>query len=189
MLNLSFSTRYSLKESVQEYKPTIKSVPQARILLVGDVGGGKSSFFNSISSVFCGKITSQANAGPNDTSLTLKYRTYKVEVGRGGRPLAFLLCDTMGLERQKEGPEYKNKNGGVHTEDIDSILKGYIPDKYQFNPKIPWSQNGDQSHIPPLKERIHCVVFVVDASTLPLKKSKEDTKKFIEIKNKANLLG
>ncbi|XP_048851274.1 interferon-induced protein 44-like isoform X3 [Brienomyrus brachyistius] len=175
------STRNSLKTSVQNYTPIIKSVPRARILLVGDVGAGKSSFFNSISSVFCGSITSQANAGPNLTSQTLKFRTYNVREGKGGRPLSFLLCDTMGLEQ--------TANGGVNTDDIESILKGYIPDGYQFDPKIPWNQNGDQAHTPPLKERIHCVVFVVDASTLPLKYSKDDRpKKFIKIKERANLL-
>ncbi|XP_048851301.1 interferon-induced protein 44-like [Brienomyrus brachyistius] len=175
------STKDSLKKFVQEYKPIIDSVPQARILLVGDVGAGKSSFFNSISSVFCDHITAQANAGDNPTTLTLKYHTYQVREGTGGRPLSFLLCDTMGLEQ--------TTNGGVNTDDIESILKGYIPDGYQFDPKIPWSQNGDQTHVPPLKERIHCVVFVVDASTLPLKNSKDEKpKKFTKIKDKANLL-
>ncbi|XP_023649523.1 interferon-induced protein 44-like [Paramormyrops kingsleyae] len=133
-------------------------------------------------------MTSQANAGPNPTSLTLKYRTYKVRDGRGGQPLSFLLCDTMGLEANKVGQENENKNAGVHIEDIDSILKGYIPDGYQFNPETPWSQDGDQTHIPPLQERIHCVVFVVNASKLPLMNSDKDKNKFIQIKNKANQL-
>ncbi|XP_072562875.1 interferon-induced protein 44-like isoform X2 [Paramormyrops kingsleyae] len=109
-----------------------------------------------------------------------KYHTYRVRVRQGGRALPFLLGDTMGLE--------KRANEGVSVEDIDSILKGYIKDGYQFNPTKPWSQDGDQCHIPPLQKRIHCVVFVVDASKLPLMKSAEDNSKFIQIRNKANLL-
>uniref|UniRef100_A0A3B3Q7A7 Uncharacterized protein n=1 Tax=Paramormyrops kingsleyae TaxID=1676925 RepID=A0A3B3Q7A7_9TELE len=101
-----------------QYKPPVDSVPQARILLIGLVGAGKSSFFNSINSIFRGNITSQAEAGDMGTSLTLK-----VKAGRGGQPLSFLLCDTMGLEATDDG--------GVKTEDIVSILKGYVPDKYQ----------------------------------------------------------
>uniref|UniRef100_A0A3B3R0M1 Uncharacterized protein n=1 Tax=Paramormyrops kingsleyae TaxID=1676925 RepID=A0A3B3R0M1_9TELE len=112
----SVVTRTNLKQYLHDYKPTVDSVPRARILLVGAVGAGKSSFFNSINSVCRGNMTSQAKAGSD-------YRTYTVRAGRGGRPLAFLLCDTMGLEM--------SLNSGVNIEDIVSILKGYIPDKYQ----------------------------------------------------------
>uniref|UniRef100_A0A3B3R1Q2 G domain-containing protein n=1 Tax=Paramormyrops kingsleyae TaxID=1676925 RepID=A0A3B3R1Q2_9TELE len=111
------TTKTKLMQSLKEYKPPIDSVPQARILIIGVVSAGKSSFFNSINSIFRGNITSQAEAGEMATSLSLK-----VKAGRGGQPLAFLLCDTMGLEA--------GKDGGVKTEDIESILKGYVPDKY-----------------------------------------------------------
>uniref|UniRef100_A0A3B3QYX1 G domain-containing protein n=1 Tax=Paramormyrops kingsleyae TaxID=1676925 RepID=A0A3B3QYX1_9TELE len=60
-------TKNNLKQSVQNYAPTNKSVPQARILLVGAIGAGKSSFFNSINSVFRGNITAQARAGMNSS--------------------------------------------------------------------------------------------------------------------------
>lgn len=46
------------------------SVKQARILLVGPIGAGKSSFFNSINSVFKGYVSTQANMGCAGTSLT-----------------------------------------------------------------------------------------------------------------------
>uniref|UniRef100_A0A3Q3L8C2 TLDc domain-containing protein n=1 Tax=Mastacembelus armatus TaxID=205130 RepID=A0A3Q3L8C2_9TELE len=46
------------------------SVSQARVLLIGPVGAGKSSFFNSINSVFRGHVTNQAIAGSSATSLT-----------------------------------------------------------------------------------------------------------------------
>ncbi len=57
-------------KNIQSYKPEIKTVHQARMLLVGPVGAGKSSFFNSISSAFRGNMTSQAIAGTADKSVT-----------------------------------------------------------------------------------------------------------------------
>ncbi|XP_048857978.1 interferon-induced protein 44-like [Brienomyrus brachyistius] len=66
------STRKDLVKYIQDYKPLIDSVPQARILLIGQITAGKSSFFNSINSIFRGNITSQADVGFVGTSLTLK---------------------------------------------------------------------------------------------------------------------
>lgn len=57
-------------DSIKSYKPMVPTVSQVRILLIGPVGAGKSSFFNSINSVFRGHVTSQAIAGTSATSLT-----------------------------------------------------------------------------------------------------------------------
>ncbi|XP_048851290.1 interferon-induced protein 44-like [Brienomyrus brachyistius] len=155
------SARTKILKFLKEYKPPVDSVPRARILLIGLVGAGKSSFFNSINSIFRGNITSQAEAGDMGTSLTLKYRTYKVKASRGGPPLAFLLCDTMGLEAAADG--------GVKTEDIVSILKGYVPDRYQFNPVQEMVTDDCQTCSEmPLQDRIHCVVYVIDATKLAI---------------------
>ncbi|XP_048851284.1 interferon-induced protein 44-like isoform X2 [Brienomyrus brachyistius] len=155
------STKTKLMKFLKEYKPPVDSVPRARILLIGLVGAGKSSFFNSINSVFRGNMTSQAEAGDMGTSLSLKYRTYKVKASRGGKPMAFLLCDTMGLEATEDG--------GVRTEDIVSVLKGYVPDKYQFDPTQAMDTDVCQTGIElPLKDRIHCVVYVIDATKLAI---------------------
>ncbi|XP_048851295.1 interferon-induced protein 44-like isoform X1 [Brienomyrus brachyistius] len=155
------STRTDLKQFLHDYKPTIDSMPQARILLIGQIKAGKSSFFNSINSIFHGNITSQAGAGAMKSSLTLKYRTYQVKAGRGGQPMGFLLCDTMGL--------HATEDGGVRTEDIISILQGYVPDKYQFNPVQPMKADCCQAcSTLTLKDRIHCVVYVIDASTIAI---------------------
>ena len=61
----------ALKEKIERYKPLKElNVPQARILLVGQVGAGKTSFFNTINSVFRGYITRQACSGNAEHSLT-----------------------------------------------------------------------------------------------------------------------
>ncbi|MEQ2305637.1 hypothetical protein AMECASPLE_039852 [Ameca splendens] len=69
-LMFSYRKRNELMESIKTYKPTVSSVSQARVLLIGQVGAGKSSFFNSINSVFRGHVTSQAISGSSSTSLT-----------------------------------------------------------------------------------------------------------------------
>lgn len=67
--------REELMESIKSYKPTVSSVSQVRVLLIGPVGAGKSSFFNSINSVFRGHVTSQAIAGSSTSSLTTQVST------------------------------------------------------------------------------------------------------------------
>uniref|UniRef100_A0A8C9SCL2 Interferon-induced protein 44-like n=1 Tax=Scleropages formosus TaxID=113540 RepID=A0A8C9SCL2_SCLFO len=63
-------TKNMLINEIKGYKPSISLVSQARILLVGPVGAGKSSFFNSISSVFHGYVTSQAISGSSGDGVT-----------------------------------------------------------------------------------------------------------------------
>uniref|UniRef100_A0A8C9VCU5 G domain-containing protein n=1 Tax=Scleropages formosus TaxID=113540 RepID=A0A8C9VCU5_SCLFO len=116
-----------LINEIKRSKPSINSVSQARILLVGPVGAGKSSFFNSISSVFHGYVTSQAisgNSGDGVTTQVLESFKKQTHESEDGKPLSFIVCDTMGL---KAAP-----GEGVHVEDICNILKGHVPDRYQL---------------------------------------------------------
>lgn len=52
--------RESLLSAIRTYKPYRDLVHQIRILLLGPIGAGKSSFFNSIKSAFRGHVTHQA---------------------------------------------------------------------------------------------------------------------------------
>lgn len=63
-------------KDIINYKPSIKAVPQARVLLVGPVGAGKSSFFNSVNSMFRGNMTCQAISGTLDKSVTTQVLTH-----------------------------------------------------------------------------------------------------------------
>ncbi|XP_038157873.1 interferon-induced protein 44-like isoform X2 [Cyprinodon tularosa] len=170
-----------MMESIQTYKPTIYSVSQARVLLIGQVGAGKSSFFNSINSVFRGHVTCQAISGCSPTSLTTQFRTYSLKAGREGKPLPIILCDTMGLEY--------SKGAGIDNEDIISILEGHMPDRYQFNPAAPLH---DDAHgyrkSPGLNDKIHCVAYVIDACKVSVMPT-QFVEKLKAIRSKANLLG
>uniref|UniRef100_A0A4W6CLE9 TLDc domain-containing protein n=1 Tax=Lates calcarifer TaxID=8187 RepID=A0A4W6CLE9_LATCA len=151
--------RKELIESIKTYKPIVNSVPQVRVLLIGPVGAGKSSFFNSINSVFRGHVTSQAIAGSSTTSLTTQFRTYSMKAGREGKPLPIILCDTMGLE--------ESTGAGLDIDDIISILKGHLPDRYQFNPSAPLHSEAHGYHKSPgIKDKVHCVAYVIDLDAI-----------------------
>ncbi|XP_065101856.1 interferon-induced protein 44-like [Paramisgurnus dabryanus] len=173
--------REELVKSLKNYKPLVSSVNRARILMIGPVGAGKSSFFNSINSIFTGYVTNKAIAGSTSTSLTTQFRTYPVKDGREGKPLPFVLCDTMGLEEQT--------GSGLDIEDINSILRGHIPDRYKFNPMAPFEPDEQKSSKPAsLEQKIHCVVFVIDATKISLMSSKLE-EKLAAIRKKVISLG
>ncbi|XP_044056400.1 interferon-induced protein 44-like [Siniperca chuatsi] len=173
--------RMELMESIKSYKPTVSSVSQVRVLLIGPVGAGKSSFFNSINSVFRGHVTSQAIAGCSTTSLTTQFRTYSLKAGREGKPLPIILCDTMGLE--------ESTGAGLDIDDIGSILKGHLPDRYQFNPSAPLhSEAHSYRKSPALKDKIHCVAYVIDACKVSIMPTKLE-EKLDAIRRKVNLIG
>ncbi|XP_069334218.1 interferon-induced protein 44 [Eulemur rufifrons] len=150
--------RNSLLSTLRTYKPYGDLVPQVRILLLGPTGAGKSSFFNSVKSVFRGHVTCQALVGSDTSGISKKYRTYSIKDGRDGNFLPFILCDTLGLGEEDEG---------LCIGDVSCILKGHISDRYQFDSMKPIT-SGHQNYIgsPLVKDRIHCVVFVFDANSV-----------------------
>ncbi|XP_065133182.1 interferon-induced protein 44-like isoform X2 [Paramisgurnus dabryanus] len=171
--------RKEISCSVSEWKPSVSSVKQARILMVGPVGAGKSSFFNSINSVFKGYVSTQANTGIASSSLTTQFRTYRIKAGKENF-LPMMLCDTMGLE--------EGVNAGMDIDDFTNILKGHIQDKYQFNPSAPLQDDSPHFHkSPSLKDAIHCVVYVIDTCKVKIL-SKKMIEKFVILRKKANQL-
>ncbi|XP_067369664.1 interferon-induced protein 44-like isoform X2 [Channa argus] len=173
--------RKEMMDSIKNYKPATGSVSQARILLIGPVGAGKSSFFNSVNSVFKGHVTSQAIAGSSTQSLTTQFRTYSLKDGREGKPLPIVLCDTMGLE--------ESTGSGLDIEDISSILKGHVPNGYQFNASAAFhAETPGYRMSPQIKDKIHCVTYVLDAGKIPIMPVKL-LEKLNAIRKKVNLLG
>lgn len=60
-----------MKENLLAYKPVAEAnVQAANILLLGPIGSGKSSFFNSINSIFSKRITSKACSGSFEHCVT-----------------------------------------------------------------------------------------------------------------------
>ncbi|XP_054995168.1 interferon-induced protein 44-like [Sorex araneus] len=154
--------RHSLLEDLRNFKVYRELFSEIHILLLGPIGSGKSSFCNSVKSIFQGHVTRQAPVGSDFCSITEQYRKYSIGDGKYGKSLPFVLCDTMGLD--------DTEGAGLCVDDIPHILKGSMPDRYQFNPqKSITPQNPTFITSPSLKDRIHCVAFVLDIkSTLNL---------------------
>ncbi|CAG2238099.1 unnamed protein product [Mytilus edulis] len=147
-----------LKERVERYKPLKElNVPQARILLVGQVGAGKTSFFNTINSVFRGYITRQACSGNAEHSLTTVYRMFQIRNSASGKAMNLRLHDTRGLEADQ----------GMDAHGMCYLLDGNLPDRFQFNPSAPVTPDiAGFVATPQFADKIHCVVFVIDGSTV-----------------------
>ncbi|XP_066299130.1 interferon-induced protein 44-like [Branchiostoma lanceolatum] len=147
--------RGRLKQQVAAYKPrSCMSVSQVNVLLVGQVGSGKSSFFNTINSIYKGRVSSQAMAGSQPHSLTTRYRTYEVRGERNGETLCFRLCDTMGLEEA---------NAGLDLDDLPYLLDGNVPNKYQFNAAVSISPTTPGfKNMAGMKDRTHCLALALD---------------------------
>ncbi|XP_036303193.2 interferon-induced protein 44 [Pipistrellus kuhlii] len=149
--------RENLLSAIRTYKPSRDLVNQIRILLLGPVGAGKSSFFNSVKSVFRGYVTHQAVVGSDRTGISKQYRTYSINDGKTVKPLPFILCDSVGLSEEE----------GLCLDDIPYILKGHVPDKYQFNFMKPITPDHESYiNFLSLENRIHCVAFVFDANSI-----------------------
>uniref|UniRef100_A0A8C0JF16 TLDc domain-containing protein n=1 Tax=Chelonoidis abingdonii TaxID=106734 RepID=A0A8C0JF16_CHEAB len=172
----SSNNNYTYNE-IRSYKPYLNSVPQIRILVLGPIGAGKSSFFNSVNSVFRGYVTSQAIAGSDNTS----YRAYPVKDGRDGKPLPIIFCDTMGIE-EKSGT-------GLEIDEVSNIIKGHIPDRYQFNPAATLRPDSPgYVKTPSLKDQIHCVAFVIDGCKIEILPEKLEDK-LKQLRRKVNQFG
>lgn len=65
-----------LKREIEEYWPLREmnvpenEIPYVNVLLLGPVGSGKSSFFNTLNSIFRNRVSIQARAGSSENSLT-----------------------------------------------------------------------------------------------------------------------
>ncbi|XP_071079877.1 interferon-induced protein 44-like [Haliotis cracherodii] len=145
-----------LKSELETYSPPGK-LNHVNILLLGTVGAGKSSYFNTINSIFKGRITSVARSGCAEHSLTTTYRLYKIKSAESRQPLAVRLCDTRGLE------------DGLNLDltDLMAIIDGHLPDRFTFNPSVPVRPDvpGYKKN-PTLDDRIHCIAFVVDSTAI-----------------------
>ncbi|XP_034059631.1 interferon-induced protein 44-like isoform X1 [Gymnodraco acuticeps] len=149
----------SLMKTISSYRPSCHEGTQARVLLLGPVGSGKSSFISSVQSVFNGRVTNRAMVGTSSTSFTKKLQSFNIHGQKGEDPTGLVLCDIVGLG----GGEMT----GLTLHDILSVIKGHAPEGHKFSPDQPVrSETVGYIKKPGLKDKIHCVAFVVDASKI-----------------------
>ncbi|XP_028666589.1 interferon-induced protein 44-like [Erpetoichthys calabaricus] len=160
-VEFSMRKKTELLEEVKKYETLTDGVEQPRILLTGQIQAGKSSFINSVNSIFRGYPIFQAAAGYGKQSVTKHYRTYTISDSKGGGRLPFIFCDTMGLNGC-------DNEVGILPQDVISIINGYVPDNYKFDPITAMSTCKKCTERPSLADQVHCIVYVVDASTASL---------------------
>ncbi|XP_060581092.1 interferon-induced protein 44-like isoform X2 [Ruditapes philippinarum] len=168
-----------LKEAILAFKPTPDlSFSEARVAMIGPVGAGKSSFFNTIDSIFRERITRRACSGSAEQSITAGYVPYSIRLNSGDSP-KFILCDTPGVE----------ESAGLDVNDCSYLLDGHIQNFHLFNQEETVTPKDDQFETGPTQDRIHCVVIVLDATTLDVVSDKiiEKIKKFQRLMNEREI--
>nr|XP_034306897.1 interferon-induced protein 44-like [Crassostrea gigas] len=151
-------TFQELKEFVANYKPFEETkITEVNILLIGPAGAGKSSFLNTINTIFKGEMSSRACTGCADISPAQKFRKFRVRDPTTKKHLCFRICDTRGVE---EGVFIK-------SEDLGFLIDGNLSDNYTFqlDSEASTKRIGFVEE-PTVKEKMHVVVFVLDGSSL-----------------------
>ncbi|XP_058263274.1 interferon-induced protein 44-like [Hemibagrus wyckioides] len=157
---VNWDSKSELENSLRNFTLSNPNIGHLRILLHGPVGAGKSTFINSIYSVFQHRISNKVKAAPStSTSCTKTYKGYEINCSPSGT-LPITIVDFMGLEETAQN---------VHPDDLKNALLGHLPDGYKFNPAKPLSSN-DPRYIknPSEGEKTHCLVCVVSANTISL---------------------
>ncbi|KAL1023219.1 hypothetical protein UPYG_G00037890 [Umbra pygmaea] len=145
----------TLMDSISSYKPICEAVSEARVLLLGPVGSGKSSFISSVQSVFRGRVTNRAMVGSSSASFTKKLQFFNINGQE--TPTSLVLCDVMGLG--------DGDPTGLTLHDTLAIIKGHAPEGHKLSPEQPLrAETVGYVKKPALKDKVHCVAFVVDAS-------------------------
>ncbi|XP_062411978.1 interferon-induced protein 44-like isoform X2 [Sardina pilchardus] len=160
----SEEAKASLMESIRSYKTTCDSAPAARVLLIGPVGAGKSSFISSVQSVFYGRVVNRAMMRSSSSSSTIgssasftkKLQSYQLYGSRErvDERMALVLSDMVGL----------GETNGLTLHDTLAVIKGHVPQGHTFSACCPVvSDTAGYVKEPSLAEKVHCVVFVVSA--------------------------
>uniref|UniRef100_A0A3Q0T788 G domain-containing protein n=1 Tax=Amphilophus citrinellus TaxID=61819 RepID=A0A3Q0T788_AMPCI len=130
---------------------------QLRILLHGPVGAGKSSFINSVNSVFKRRVCIEALVENSQDCFTKEYRTYRIQRGNSNTFYPFVLNDMMGLKN------VTRRNRRIHVKDVKRALKGHIKDGYKFNPECKISKDDRfYNRAPNENDKVHVLVCLVD---------------------------
>ncbi|RXN38611.1 hypothetical protein ROHU_013910 [Labeo rohita] len=174
-----FREKERLENDLKNFKLCKENFKFVRILLIGQVGAGKSSFINSVKSVFLGYMATDALFNVtmnNQKSFTKAFTTYEITSGEYALP--FVLTDTMSLE------PYESQ--GIHPDDIAKALEGFIKEGYKFNPAsaVSCKDDGYRSN-PTIREQALCVVYVMPADKISFMQH-ELIEKFKNIRQKVS---
>merc|ERR1712012_1313924 len=148
-----------LKDEIQTFELTKGAgIDYVNVLLIGEISAGKSSFFNSVESVFTGRVTTRAGVGLSDGSLTTQYRKYLITArDKKNTPIKFKFCDSMGLE---------GGDVGLSAKDFGKIMDGHVEELAELTGRGLKPGDMGYNESPTDNDRIHCVCFVISASAV-----------------------
>lgn len=146
-----------IKNDIMNIKfPPEANMKAANILVVGQIGGGKSSLLNTIATAYSKVVvTHKADAATDETSATKKLRCISIKDEKNNEELKVKFYDTMGLE---------SEDTGVKTETLKYVLDGHIKkdgDLENFDAEK-FRQN------PELKHRMHGIVYLIHGNNFGL---------------------
>ncbi|XP_053391536.1 uncharacterized protein LOC128554302 isoform X2 [Mercenaria mercenaria] len=162
-----------MKKRLEDFKPVPGlGIKKYNILLLGAIGSGKSSFFNT---VFAGSVKSHAPArSANAESVTNEIHAYELK-SKSGKHLNLQIFDIRGFD----------ENRGYNDE-LEYILNGRLPAGFTF-PEEPAPVKEDKLIHASLKNEMHLVCFVtgtsgVDAFTKKLRENINNIKECVNRK-------
>ncbi|XP_052786782.1 interferon-induced protein 44-like [Mya arenaria] len=155
--NLNAEYTSKMTEELSLIKPQSgRGITDFRLLLVGPIAAGKSSFINTVMSAFAGRVIHKASVGSSDNGLTNKYMPYPVRQ-EDGSCLNFRLCDTPGI----------GEHSAMDVVNLHFLLDGHLPNSFQFSHSHHVStKTVGFIQKPTLSDEVHSVAFVLDASTV-----------------------
>uniref|UniRef100_A0A194AMN7 G domain-containing protein n=1 Tax=Pinctada fucata TaxID=50426 RepID=A0A194AMN7_PINFU len=143
-----------MRRFIQNYRP-VAGKEHVNILLLGPIGTGKSSFFNTLDTSLSSSdaVKRRAGAGSETHSYTTVFHVYRLE---SEETLKFRICDCRGIESARSIP----------TEDVLAILDGHMKSGYEINPEAAIKRNHPKyRRNPNVQDKIHCIVWCFQATT------------------------
>ncbi|KAK2817769.1 hypothetical protein Q7C36_021702 [Tachysurus vachellii] len=146
----------TIEQKLRTFRLKGTSAQFIRILVVGEVGAGKSSFINSVNNVFQGRITSGALVDrTGGTSFTKNYKTHYFEA-EDGSSLPFVFNDIMGLE---------DRESGAKADDIIRAINGLLEEGHNLD--TPVTDIHYRSN-PSVEDQTTCLVNIIAADKISL---------------------
>ncbi|XP_060577074.1 interferon-induced protein 44-like [Ruditapes philippinarum] len=147
--------RTKLLEQINLHNIEEEGVATIRILLLGQIKAGKSSFLNTVAAIDRKRISQITRAGGADKSLTFALKEYRPT---GALKKNICILDTMGYEEGK---------AGFNAKDVGYLVNGHICPDYKFHPTSHIEKESTFFRPNPQKgDKVNCIVFVADANIL-----------------------
>lgn len=141
--------------------PVTPNVPKINIMMIGETGAGKSSFLNTIATALAGSTHVKdtyrvGRSSVSDKSVTKKVKLESLYLRGKNQPVAINFYDIPGIALKNE----------VRKEEIAMLINGEIKPNTEIIKASEMRKKTESiRHNPTLADEIHCILFVVKASS------------------------